>query len=192
MVHALIVVLKMTMQWNAYLADAIAWLILVVPAALIALKLGFPKTRWWMILLAAAVLSWFVSVGYFWAFPPNMGFGAALARIFGWATMLPLVGLFSLIWLVKGLRGARGTQLVAAILVVTAFALPIVACFRWLPEEEARKIAQDELKRSGFTHFELRDTEKTWDGWTVYADVPNYPRYPVFLSRSGFCSGMGG
>lgn len=60
------------MQWNAYLADAIAWLILVVPAALVALKLGYPQIRWWMILLAAAVLSWFFSVAYFRAFPMNI------------------------------------------------------------------------------------------------------------------------
>ena len=180
------------MQWNAYLADAIAWLILVVPAALIALKLGLPQIRWWMILLAAPVLSWLVSVGYFWAFPPNMGFGAALAMMFGWATMLPLLGLFSVIWLVKGFRRARGTRFVAAMLVLAALALPTAACFRWLPEEEAKEIAREELRRSGFTQFEVRDTQKTWDGWTVYADVPNHPKYPVFLSRSGFCSGMGG
>lgn len=180
------------MQWNAYLANSIAWLILVVPAALIALKLGFPQIRWWIILLAAPVLSWFVSVGYFWAFPPNMGFGATLAMMFGWATMLPLLGLFSLISRVKRFRGAKGTRFVATVLVVMTFALPIGACFRWLPEDQAREIALEELQRSGFTKVEIRDTQKTWDGWTVYADVPNYPRYPVFLSRSGFCSGMGG
>lgn len=180
------------MQWNAYLADAMAWLILVVPASLIALKLGFPQIRWWMILLAAPVLSWVVSVGYFWAFPPNMGSGAALAMMFGWATMLPLLGLFSLVGLVKGFRGARGTQFVAAMLFLTTLALPIAAGFRWLPKEQAEEIAREELQRSGFIEFEVRDTQKTWDGWTVYADVPNHPKYPVFLSRSGFCSGMGG
>jgi hypothetical protein len=49
-------------------------LILIVPAALIALKLGYPQIRWWMILLAASALGWSVSVAYFRVFPPNMGF----------------------------------------------------------------------------------------------------------------------
>ena len=184
--------LQKTMQWNAYLADAIAWLILIVPAALIALKLGYPQIRWWMILLAASVLGWFVSVAYFRAFPPNMGFGAALAGMFGWATMLPWLGLLSLMGFVKGLRGARTTRVIAALLVLTAVGLPVVACFRWLPEEQALEIAREELKGRGFSGFEVREIQKTWDGWTVYAEVPNHPRYPVFLSRSGFCSGTGG
>jgi hypothetical protein len=67
-----------------------------------------------------------------------------------------------------------------------------VACFRWLPEEQAREIASEELKGRGFTDFEVREIQKTWDGWTVYAEIPNHPSYPVFLSRSGFCTGIGG
>ena len=85
------------MQWNAYLADAFALLIVVIPAALVALKLGFREIRWWMVFLAAPVLSWMVSVGYIWAFPPNTGYGTALAMMFGWATMLPVLGLFSVV-----------------------------------------------------------------------------------------------
>jgi len=180
------------MQWNAYLADALAWLIVVIPATLIALKLGYQKIRWWMIFVATLLLSWIVSVGYFQAFPPNMGFGAVLAWMFGWATMLPLLGVFSIVWNAKRWRGTTLARLLVVLLAVIALALPITACFRWLPEEAAKTIAREELMRNGYTEFEVGDAKRTWDGWTVYAELPNGQRYPVYLSRSGFCSGMGG
>lgn len=115
-----------------------------------------------------------------------------MAGMFGWATMLPLLGLLSLMGFVKGLRGARVTRVIAAMLVLTAVGLPVVACFRWLPEEQALEVAREELKGRGFTGSDVREIQKTWDGWTVYAEIPNHPRYPVFLSRSGFCTGVGG
>lgn len=180
------------MLWNGFLADAIAWQLLLVPAILVAAKLGYPRIRWWMIWLLAAMLGWLLSVGYFLAFPPDMGFGQAAARILGWLPLLPVVGIFSGVWFVREWRGSRGARVVTIALLAFAIALPLTACVRWISEEQARRIATEELQRRGFANFHVGEEERTWDGWTVHAELSTKETCPVHLSRSGFCSGMGG
>jgi len=83
------------MQWNAYLANSFAWLFLLIPASLVTAKIGFPKIPWWILWLSTSVLSWLVTLGYFWAFPPDNGFGTVFGHLFGWGFMLPVLGIFS-------------------------------------------------------------------------------------------------
>jgi hypothetical protein len=179
------------MQWNAYFAEAIAWQLLLFPAALIAAKVGCPTVKWWFIWLAAAALSWLVSITWTWALFPDKEFEMALARTFGWFTMLPLVGIFSGLWMFQKWRGSRVARVVAISLFVTAIALPIVACFRWIPEEEAKMLAFEELRKH-YVGYRVDSAERTWDGWTVTVEFPNRKLYRVYLSRSGYCTGVGG
>ena len=181
------------MQWNEYLAVAISWMIVLIPLALITCKLGYSSIRWRTIWLAALILSWMVSVGYFWAFPPDNGFASVLARMFGWLTMMPVLGFLSLLLtLARRWSDSKGARIVAILLTLLVFALPISACFRWLPEIEAKKIATQELMNRGHTEFTIGHAQRTWDGWTIHVTLPSAADYPVYLSRSGFISGIGG
>lgn len=179
------------MQWNAYLADAIAWQLLLVPAALIAAKVGYPTLKWRIIWMAAAVLSWLVSIACCWAFFPDMEFEAALARSFGWITMLPLVGILSGFWIIRKWRGSRGARGAAILFLVIAIALPIAASFRWIPEKDAKMFAF-EILRKHHVNYRVGSAERTWAGWTVNVEFPNRKPYRVYLSRRGTCTGIGG
>jgi hypothetical protein len=176
---------------NAYFADAIAWQVLLIPAALIAAKIGYPTVKWWFIWLAAAAFSWVVAVTLNWAYFPDMEFEAGLARIFGWITMLPLVGIFSGFWMFRNWRGSRGARGAAISFLVIALALPIAACFRWIPEEDAKMFAF-EIFRKHYVGYRVEGAERTWEGWTVNVEFPNRKLYRVYLSRSGTCTGIGG
>ena len=118
-----------------------------------------------------------------------MEFEAGLARTFGWITMLPLVGIFSGFWMFRKWRGSRSARGVAISLFVTAIALPIVACFRWIPEEDAKMFAFDELRKI-YVGYRVDSAERTWDGWTVTVEFPNRQPCRVYLSRSGYCTGV--
>ena len=180
------------MSWNQYLPEAFAWDLLVLPGALVAAKIAFPRTRWLVVWLVAAGLSWIVSVSYFSAFPADNGFGAVIARLFGWMTMLPVVALFSLSWFIRPLHGTRAAKIVMITPFVIAVLLPVIACFRWIPEREAKIVAMEELKARGFVDFHISDAKRTWAGWTISARLATKESYPVTLSRSGFCTGTGG
>lgn len=180
------------MQWNAYLADSFAWLFLIIPAALAAAKLGFPMIAWWILWLVAAILGWFISFGYFWAFPPDNGSAAILGTLLGWLAILPFFGIFSVVWFVPRWHGAATPKVVTILLASASFALPIGTCFRRIPEFEAEGIAERELRRMDFRNYEITDVRKTWDGWSILFKLADGTQYPVFLSRSGYCTGMGG
>lgn len=180
------------MSWNGYLSEAFAWDLLILAAALVAMKIAFPATRWWIIGLVAAGLSWVVSVAYFTAFPPDNGFGAILAALFGWFTMLPILALFSLVWFIRPIRGAKAMKVAMIALFAVAASLPVIACFRWIPEQDAKAIAAEELESKGFVGFDIGEAQRTWAGWTINARLSTKEFYPITLSRSGFCTGTGG
>lgn len=177
---------------NGYLAEALIWLILIIPAALIALKLSYPKVPWWTIILPTPVLSWVIMVGAIGAYAPDNGMSSLVTLMIGWAYMPPFLALFSLNYLIKPLRGSKPAKILAVLLVLTAVVLPISAGYRWLPEAQAVEIAREELQEAGFTNFEIVQTQKTRDGWTIIAELPNHSHYPVYLSRSGFVTARGG
>jgi hypothetical protein len=181
------------MEWNQYLADAFMMLLLTVPACLVAAKLAYPKLAWTVIILATPAFSWIVANAILWAHPPDNGFAGAVMFLTGWIYMLPILGVFWLIYLPmrrwSGSHGARGAMVGLFVLTV---ALPVAACFRWIPESKAREAASYELRNRGHSEFKIRDAERTWDGWTLHVTLSDQVDYPVYLSRSGFCSGMGG
>ncbi|MEI6916160.1 MAG: hypothetical protein WCL39_13575 [Armatimonadota bacterium] len=181
------------MQWNQYLADAFTMLLLTIPACLVAAKLAYPKLPWTAILLATPVLSWIVGNAILWAYPPDNGFAGAVMLFTGWVYMLPILGVFSLVYLpLRRWSGSRGARAVAVGFSVLTLALPVVGCFRWIPESKAREVASYEIRKRGHSEFVIRGAERTWDGWILHVALPDQSDYPVYLSRSGFCSGMGG
>lgn len=179
------------MKWNGFLADALLWQLLLLPAVLVAAKIGFPQLRWWVVVLLAAALGWLVQQAFFWAYPPEMGLADAAALMFGWITALPVVAALAPLWLIKRWRGTRPPQIAAGLLLTLAIALPAIACFRWIPEEEAKALAADRLREVRQVPFTFTEAERTWDGWTIHADVGGSD-YPVYLSRSGAWLGNGG
>lgn len=181
------------MQWNQYLADAFMMLLLTIPACLVAAKLAYPKLPWTVIRLVTPVLSWIVGNAILWAYPPDNGFAGAVMLFTGWVYMLPILGVFSLVYpALRRWSGSRGARAVAVGFSVLTVALPVVGCFRWIPEPKAREVASHELQKRGHSEFDIRGAERTWDGWILHVALPDQSDYPVYLSRSGFCSGMGG
>jgi hypothetical protein len=184
---------KNQMQWNQYLADAFMMLLFTVPACLVAAKLAYSEIPWKVIWLATAVLSWIVSNAILWAFPPNNGFAGAVMLFTGWIYMLPILGVFSLVYLLmRRWRGSRGARAAAVGFFALTVVLPVAGCLRWIPESKAREVASYELQNRGHSEFEIRTAQRTWDGWILHVALPGQSDYPVYLSRSGFCSGMGG
>jgi hypothetical protein len=183
---------KNQMQWNQYLADAFMMLLITIPACLVAAKLAYSGLSWKVIWVVTPVLSWIVGNAILWAYPPDNGFTGAFTLFTGWVYMLPILGVFSLVYLpMRRWRGSRGARAAAVGLFVLDVALPVAGCFRWIPESKAREIASYELQNRGHSEFKIRGAERTWDGWILHVSLANQSDYPVYLSRSGFCSGIG-
>ena len=181
------------MQWNQYLADAFMMLLITIPACLVAAKLSYPKLPWTVIWLATAVLSWIVGNAILWAYPPDNGFAGVVMLFTGWIYMLPILGVLSLLYLpLRRWKRSRGARIAAVGFFVLTVGFPVVGCFRWIPESKAREVASNELQKRGHLEFEICSAQRTWDGWTVHVALPDQSDYPVYLSRSGFFSGMGG
>lgn len=160
---------------------------------MVAAKLAYPKLPWTVIWLATPVLSWIVGNAILWAYPPDNGFAGVVMLFTGWIYMLPILCVFSLAYLLmRRWRGSRSARAAAVGLLALTIALPVAACLRWIPESKAREIASYELQNRGHSEFEIRGAERTWDGWILHVALPDQSDYPVYLSRSGFFSGMGG
>lgn len=182
------------MRWNQYLSEALSTLLfLVVPAFLVTLKLAYPKIPTKVIWGVAGILSWITGNLSLWAFPPENGFASAVMLLFGWVYILVPLGLCFLIYLpLRKWSGARVFLVFAIFLLVLSVWLPVSACFRWMPEPEARDIAIKEVQKRGIFDGEIHRVQRTHEGWTIFVKAPNRELFPVYLSRSGFCTGMGG
>ena len=181
------------MRWNEYLADALNHLFLVVPAFLVTLKLAYPKIPTKVIWGVAGILSWIVGNASLRAFPPENGFANAVMLLIGWVYMLVPLGIFFLIYLpLRRWSGSRVFLVLAIGLLIFAVSLPLSACFRWIPESDARNVAIKELQQRGDFEGVIHHVKRTRDGWTLYVKGGNHKLFTVHLSRSGFCTGFGG
>lgn len=181
------------MQSNEYLADALLLLLPAIPACLVAAKLAYPSLPWALIWMATPVLSWIVANATLWAYPPDNGLAGAVMLFTGWFHMLPILGVFALAGrpLLQWSGSGRARVAAAGLFMLTA-GLPVSACFRWIPEAQAREIARRELIHRGHPEFEIRAAERTWNGWILHVRLPDQADHPVYLSRSGFLLGTGG
>ncbi len=178
---------------NLFLAHAFTLLFLIVPAAWIAAKLAFPKLSWPIIWFSTAASSWIVGQLVFWAHPPDNGLAAGLMAVLGWIYMLPVLAIFSLFYFaLRRWSGTVGTRLVLAVLLALTVAIPFSASRRWISEAEAIARVRAELEKDSYTTITIEQAVQTSNGWTVYATLDGKPHYPVYLSRSGQCTGRGG
>jgi hypothetical protein len=181
------------MQWNQYLANAFMMLMLTIPACLLAAKLACPRLPWLVIFVAILVMSWIVSNSILWAYPLDNGFASVVIYLMGWVYMIPIFGVFSLFYIpMRRWSGSQGAHIVTAGLLFLTVALPVSACFRWIPLSKAKEAASHELRNHGHANFRILHAKRTWDGWILHVTLPSQIDYPVYLSRSGFCTGMGG
>ncbi|MCF6313404.1 MAG: hypothetical protein L3J39_13225 [Verrucomicrobiales bacterium] len=181
------------MQYNQFLENALAWLFLILPACLVVIKLAYPKISWLLLYFITATFSWIVCYGLLWTSPAENGFGNAVILAIGWVFMLPILAISSLLSLpARRWIGSTKIKLLALGLWMLALILPISACFRWIPESRAIDLARLKLQSSGISKFEIYQAERTWEGWIIHIKTPQQNDYPVYLSRSGFISGIGG
>lgn len=180
------------MESNGYLRDAVFWLIVLVPALLVFWKIAFPEVSWWLVILISIGGGWILTISYFEIIPLNMGFGGIYALLYGWTAALPSLGFFALLYLNKPLRNTRCIKRIALALLLLALALPIVACARWLPEDEAIGIAMRKVALNSHWNLKFDHAKRTWNGWTVNFRDSGEELYPLYLSRSGHYLGSGG
>ncbi len=179
------------MRLNSFLSDSFATWFLIAPVGLVALKIGFPLIRWWMICISALVFGSLATIGMRWAFPPEKLFGAVIDTLLGSLLILPFLSVFSTLCVVRKWHGTRMAKTAALVSGLTLFAFPVTACFRWLPEYEVRSVAERTLRERGAKEFSVRNTWRTREGWTVGYRFAHGETHLLYLSRSGSFAGFG-